>query len=192
MDVMLFLKRDITVISLLAGLVILITAGCGTQQSGKAELAVQVTKAIAVIHGTEGNDVQGIVTFTQESNGIKIVADITGLTPGEHGFHIHELGNCSAPNATSAGGHYNPENKPHGGPNNVERHVGDLGNIVTDKSGHAVYERTDNLISLNGTHSIIGRSIIIHANPDDLKTQPTGNAGPRVACGVIGISSESQ
>jgi Cu-Zn family superoxide dismutase len=183
MDVMLFLKRDITVISLLAGLVILITAGCGTQQSGKAELAVQVTKAIAVIHGTEGNDVQGIVTFTQESNGIKIVADITGLTPGEHGFHIHELGNCSA---------HNPENKPHGGPNNVERHVGDLGNIVTDKSGHAVYERTDNLISLNGTHSIIGRSIIIHANPDDLKTQPTGNAGPRVACGVIGISSESQ
>jgi len=187
---MLIFKHKVTIFSLLV--VVLLMAGCRTQQSGKTESAVQVTRAIAVIHGTEGNDVQGLVTFTQESNGIKIVADITGLTPGEHGFHIHELGNCSAPDATSAGGHYNPEKKSHGGPNDMERHVGDLGNITADESGHAVYERVDNLMSLNGTHSIIGRSIIIHKGPDDLKTQPTGNAGPRVACGIIGIASEGE
>ncbi len=190
MEVMLIFKHKVTIFSLLV--VVLLMAGCRTQQSGKTESAVQVTRAIAVIHGTEGNDVQGLVTFTQESNGIKIVADITGLTPGEHGFHIHELGNCSAPDATSAGGHYNPEKKSHGGPNDMERHVGDLGNITADESGHAVYERVDNLMSLNGTHSIIGRSIIIHKGPDDLKTQPTGNAGPRVACGIIGIASEGE
>lgn len=179
---------------LLPGLVILFIflAGCQTNQLPEMESAVQVTKAIAVLHGTEGNEVSGTVTFTQVEKGIKIVADVSGLTPGQHGFHVHEYGDCSALDATSAGGHYNPENKPHGGPDDAERHVGDLGNITVleDSIGH--YERIDNVISLNGTHSIVGRAVIIHANEDDLTSQPTGNAGPRVACGVIGIAREGE
>lgn len=183
------LKNRLILFSFLAAFILLVS--CQTQQMPQTE-AVQITKAVAVIHGTEGNDVSGTVSFTQEENGIKIVADVSGLTPGEHGFHVHEYGDCTAPDATSAGGHYNPENKPHGAPGDQERHVGDLGNITAQGDSTAHYERVDNVISLNGTHSIIGRAVIIHANADDLTSQPTGNAGPRVACGVIGISGEGQ
>lgn len=152
------------------------------------EPEVMVNKAVCVLHPTEGNHVQGIVTFTRDGSNIKIVADIDGLTPGKHGFHIHQWGDCSKPDGTSAGGHFNPENKDHGGPNDVDRHVGDLGNITADDTGHAHLEMEDNIISFSGTHSIIGRGIVVHAGEDDLKTQPTGDAGARVACGVIGIA----
>lgn len=147
-----------------------------------------VKKAVAVIHPTEGNSVSGTVTFTKVEDGIKIVADISGLTPGKHGFHIHQYGDCSAADGTSAGGHFNPENMKHGGPNAKVRHVGDLGNLDANKDGDAHYERLDNVIAFSGSHDIIGRAIIIHAGNDDLTTQPTGNAGARVACGVIGIA----
>jgi len=147
-----------------------------------------VKKAVAVIHPTEGNSVSGTVTFTKVDNGIKIVADISGLTPGKHGFHIHEYGDCTAKDGTSAGGHFNPENVKHGGPNDKVRHVGDLGNLDAGQDGKAHYERVDNVIAFSGSHDIIGRAIIIHAGEDDLNTQPTGAAGARVACGVIGIA----
>ena len=148
----------------------------------------KVEKAVAVLHPTEGNDVWGTVTFTKVEDGVKIVADISGLMPGKHGFHIHQFGDCSAADGTSAGGHYNPEEKRHGAPDDVQRHVGDLGNLEANSNGEAHYERVDDVISFHGEHSIIGRAVIVHAGQDDLVSQPTGAAGARQACGVIGIA----
>ena len=145
-------------------------------------------KAIAILYPTDGNQVHGTVTFTQADQGVKIVAHIEGLTPGKHGFHIHEYGDCSASDAASAGGHFNPGSKPHGGPTNPNRHAGDIGNITADSAGVAHLEWVDDSMTLTGTGSIIGHGVIVHAKEDDLMTQPTGNAGGRVACGVIGIT----
>ena len=150
-------------------------------------MAGTVNKAVCVVYPTQGNAVTGTVTFTRVSGGVKIVADLQGLTQGKHGIHIHECGDCSAVDGTSAGGHFNPMSKSHGAPMDAMRHEGDMGNIVADASGKAHLEYVDTAISLDGVTSIIGRSVIIHKNEDDLKTQPTGNAGARVACGVIGI-----
>ncbi|RMG48838.1 MAG: superoxide dismutase family protein [Acidobacteria bacterium] len=150
--------------------------------------APKITKAIAVVHPTKGYDVHGVVTFTQTPDGIRVVADIQNLEPGAHGFHIHEFGDCSAEDGTSAGGHFNPTGMPHGGRNAEKRHVGDLGNITADASGRAKVEFVDAHLSFEGPNSIIGRAVIIHAGADDLKSQPSGAAGPRVACGVIGIA----
>jgi len=148
----------------------------------------EIQKAVCVLHPTKGNETGGIITFIQTEDGVKIVADVEGLTPGKHGFHIHQYGDCSAPDGTSTGGHFNPTNEKHGSPDAEERHVGDLGNLVADDNGRAHYERLDKVISLNGPNSIIGRGIIVHAGEDDFVTQPTGNAGARVADGVIGIA----
>jgi len=150
----------------------------------------EITHAVAVLHPTQGSAVSGRVTFTSVLGGVKVVAEVTGLTPGKHGFHIHEFGDCRAADAASAGGHFNPAGKAHGTPSGHERHAGDLGNIEADPAGNARLEWVDPLITLGGPHSIIGRSVILHANEDDLTTQPTGNAGARVACGVIGFAKE--
>jgi len=145
-------------------------------------------KAIAVINPTKGNKVSGIVRFQEVPAGVRVVADLTGLTPGKHGFHIHEYGDCSADDGTSAGGHFNPAKMPHGSPASVERHAGDLGNIEADTDGKAHLDYVDSKISFTGANSIIGRSVVVHEKEDDLKTQPTGAAGARVACGVIGLA----
>jgi len=147
--------------------------------------AVDVKIATAMLHPTEGNNVQGTVTFTKAPNGVRIVAVVRNLEPGKHGFHIHEHGDCSAHDASSAGGHFNPTGKKHGGPDNPERHVGDMGNLEADENGIAHYDRIDELMTLTGKDSIIGRSVVVHAGEDDLHTQPTGNSGARIACGVI-------
>nr|MBD3621032.1 superoxide dismutase family protein [Sunxiuqinia sp.] len=157
---------------------------------GEALDSDRITKAVCDLHPTGGNDVTGTVTFSQSGAGVVVVADVEGLTPGKHGFHIHQYGDCSSLDATSAGGHFNPDEKQHGAPAAEMRHVGDLGNLEADQNGRATYEQVDSSISLNGDHSIIGRAIIVHAGEDDLTSQPTGNAGARVACGVIGISQE--
>lgn len=146
------------------------------------------SKAVAVLHPTDGNTVSGTVTFTNENGAVKVVADLSGLKPGTHGFHIHEFGDCSAKDGTSAGGHFNPGAMPHGAPSDKQRHAGDLGNIVADADGKAHVEVADSVLKLDGDMSIIGRGVIVHAAADDLKTQPTGNAGGRQACGVIGIA----
>jgi len=150
--------------------------------------AQTVTKAVAVLSSTKGNSVSGTVTFTKVDGGVKVVADVTGLTPGLHGFHIHEFGDCSAPDATSAGGHFNPHHMEHGGPDATSHHAGDLGNLEADASGKAHYELMDKTLSLDGADSIVGRGVIVHEKADDMKTQPTGNAGARVACGAIGVA----
>lgn len=142
-------------------------------------------EAVANVKSVGSNDVKGKVTFTQVSGGIRIVADVDGLTPGEHGFHVHEFGDCGGEGASAAGAHFNPTNKKHGGPESPERHVGDLGNLLADRTGHAHYERVDAIIELEGENSIVGRSIMIHADRDDFTTQPTGASGARIGCGVI-------
>jgi len=148
-----------------------------------------VDKAICVINGTAGNEnVRGTVTFTESHDGVMVEARITGLTPGAHGFHVHQYGDLSSTDGKSAGGHYNPEGHEHSGPHATRRHIGDLGNLVADANGIAEYSRFDHELELDGPHSIIGRGVIVHAGEDDLMSQPTGNAGARVGYGVIGVA----
>ncbi len=161
---------------------IFVFAGChSNEHSGR--------HARAELSPTANNNVRGVVDFYETSRGVRVVAKVTGLSPGKHGFHIHEKGDCSAPDASSAGPHFNPTGAKHGGPNDAVRHAGDFGNITADASGNATFETVDKHISFDGPNSIIGRGVIVHANPDDLVSQtPTpGNAGPRVACGVIKV-----
>ena len=157
-------------------------------KDNKADNNTTLLSAVCILYPTEGSETSGIVKFTQTPEGIKIVADVKGLTPGKHGFHIHEFGDCSRLDGKSAGGHFNPDDKKHGAPDGSERHVGDLGNLVAGEDGKAHYEWTDLVISFTGSNSIIGRAIIVHAGKDDLTSQPTGNAGARLACGVIGLA----
>lgn len=146
------------------------------------------TMAVCVVHPLGDSGVKGKVTFTEQVDGVEIVAELTGLAPGKHGFHVHQYGDCSMMDGKCAGGHFNPDGAPHGSPLEARRHVGDLGNVVADENGRAVYKRVDQLISFSGPRSIIGRSIIVHAGEDDLTSQPSGDAGARVGCGVIGIA----
>lgn len=143
------------------------------------------TIASAVLSPASGSQVKGTVTFIREGTKTRVEAKITGLTPGSHGFHIHEKGDCSAADATSAGGHFNPTGASHGGPDDANRHAGDFGNLEADNTGSADYTKTFDNLSFTGDGSIIGKAVIIHGGADDLKTQPSGNAGSRVACGVI-------
>jgi len=158
--------------------------------AGGMSTANNVDRAVAVLHPTEGNRAAGTVIFTQVGDKVRIEGHVEGLTPGKHGFHIHEWGDCSAPDGTSAGGHYNPDDHPHAGPGQMKRHMGDLGNLDANPMGEADYESTDGYVALNGPRAIIGHAVIVHAGEDDLTSQPTGNAGGRVACGVIGISHQ--
>lgn len=173
---------------------VLIAAGCAQQQDQSAETAQQetdFTKAVAVIHPTEGNDISGTVTFTEDTAGVTIEATASGFeSMTKHGFHIHQYGDCTADDATSAGGHYAPDGNEHGEPGPYT-HDGDLGNMVANEDGNASLTMTSKDITLNGPKSIIGRGIIVHANADDLESQPSGAAGPRIGCGVIGIANTS-
>jgi Cu-Zn family superoxide dismutase len=150
-----------------------------------ASLLADGAKAFVEIHPTRGNTVHGRVDFEKVEKGVRVTAHLSGLSPGTHGFHIHEKGDCSSPDASSAGGHFNPTDEPHGAPDDLKRHAGDLGNIEANDKGEASYDRVDTMIALDGPNSIIGRALIIHQDKDDFKTQPTGNAGARIGCGVI-------
>ena len=143
-----------------------------------------VTKATCKLESKSGSKVTGMVTFTKVGDDVQVVGDITGLTPGKHGIHVHEKGDCSAPDAASAGAHFNPTNQHHGGPMTAEHHAGDFGNIEADASGKAHIDWKGKM-SLSGADSIIGRSLVVHEKEDDLKTDPSGNSGARQACGVI-------
>ncbi len=153
--------------------------------SSPATVTIDQENVMAILAPTTGNNAAGSVNFSQQTDGILIKAEITGLTPGSHGFHIHEKGDCSSGDGKSAGGHYNPNSVDHSGPDATMRHVGDLGNIIADANGNAIYQRLDAVVSFSGTNNIIGKAVIIHAGTDDLTSQPTGAAGARVACGVI-------
>lgn len=149
----------------------------------------QVTELIAVIVSTSGSKVAGSVTFAKVEGGVEVTAKVSGLEPNsEHGFHIHELGNVSAEDGTSTGGHYNPEGHDHGMPGAAMTHAGDLGNLKANAEGVAELKIVSKNITLAGPkNAIIGRGVVIHAKLDD-GGQPTGNAGARIGVGVIGIS----
>lgn len=151
-----------------------------------------VTQLVADIHGTSGSDVKGTVTFTKAGSAVEISVKIGGLKPNsEHAFHVHEFGNASSDDGSSAGGHYNPEGHDHGLPDAKDRHAGDLGNLKADDDGNAVKTMTVDNITLAGAHNpIIGRSVVVHAGTDD-GGQPVGNAGGRIGMGVIGVSKVS-
>lgn len=151
-----------------------------------------ITKAVAVLNPTQGGNVKGVVTFTKDGDNLKVVADLEGLTPGKHGFHIHQYGDESSPDGKSAGDHFNPTNQRHGGPTDVQHHMGDMGNIEAQSDGKAHLEMTLSGVSLMGNDSIIGRSVVVHEKEDDMMSQPAGNAGTRLAVGVIGIAQNAQ
>jgi Cu-Zn family superoxide dismutase len=171
--------------------ILIASAVCfGPALSSKAADPAAVHAAVAVLHPTAGQKCHGVVRFTQEGDSVKVVADIEGLSPGQkHAFHIHQYGDCSGPDGMSAGGHYNPEGHQHGLPESENRHAGDLGNAQADSDGKAHYEITVNNVSIMGEKNpILGRAVIVHAKTDD-GSQPTGNAGGRIACGVIGVAN---
>lgn len=144
--------------------------------------------AEAVLKPTQGNTASGTVSFRQEGSNVVVNARFSGLTPGAHGFHIHDKGDCSAPDATSAGGHFNPGGKPHGHPDHADHHAGDMPQLMADASGNASLTASLTGVTIgDGAANIVGRGVIVHAAPDDFKTQPTGNSGARVACGVIAM-----
>jgi len=161
----------------------------GHEHGALAATPAPIRYAVAVLDPTAGSQCHGVIRFTQDGDAVKVVADIEGLTPGQlHAIHVHDFGDCTAPDATSAGSHYNPEGHAHGLPTSTERHAGDLGNLPADKDGKTHYEITVTSCSVAGSKNpILGRSVIVHAKVDD-GGQPVGNAGARIACGVIGVA----
>lgn len=149
------------------------------------EPSATLASASAALKPASGSQVTGTVNFTESTEGLRLVADISGLGAGKHGFHVHEKGDCSDPAAKSAGDHFNPGAQPHGAPDASARHAGDLGNITADDKGHATLDTTLQGVSLSGPNGLVGRGLIVHAQEDDLSSQPSGNAGARVACAVI-------
>jgi len=143
--------------------------------------------ALAIIESKSDSKVTGKAIITQLPSGqVRVEVTISGATPGTHGLHIHDKGDCSAPDATSAGGHFNAAGNPHAAPSDAKRHNGDLGNIEIGKDGTGkLVITTDMLTVTEGPNSVVGRSVIFHEKADDLKTQPTGNAGARWGCGVV-------
>ena len=171
-----------------ANLVLLVVITMFLFQCQKVEIkSPNLTQAVAVLQPTEGNNIKGYVFFHENANEpTTINVKLWGLKPGLHGFHIHTFGDLRDPAGKSAGGHFNPYEKPHSAPWNKERHVGDLGNIRAHANGTVDTSWTDSIIRLSGNSSILGRAVVVHAGQDDLVSQPTGNAGARVAVGVIG------
>lgn len=146
--------------------------------------------AKASLSPSAGSSVKGDLTLTNEGTAVSIRGEITGLEPGkEHGFHVHELGDCSLPDFRSAGEHFNPTKDPHGGPKSDARHLGDIPNIKADANGRASVDISVKGVTLQDKDGapteILGKALVVHARPDDYKTQPSGDSGDRIACGVI-------
>ena len=158
--------------------------------------------AVARVDPLDGSGVEGEVTFQPEGEGVRVMASLTGLSEGAHGFHVHENGDCGAADTDddgteepggAAGGHYNPGDDPHGAPTDPpgEHHIGDMGNITADASGAAELDTTFSFLTLSGPESIVGKALIVHGGRDDLTSQPSGDAGARVGCGIIELDPAS-
>lgn len=160
-------------------LTVLLAACAGGESTGPA--------AVAQLEPTKGNNASGTVRFVQAGNRVLVTGEFKGLTPNaEHGFHVHEKGDCSSGDGMSAGGHFNPLLKPHGMHTSTERHVGDMPNLRADAKGTATIRAELDVMTVGeGPTGIIGKGLIVHRDPDDYKSQPVGNAGPRIACAVI-------
>ncbi len=152
----------------------------------------ETTSAVAMIYPTSNSDgaLNGQIRIQETDSGIVVIGGINGLTPGEHALHIHQFGDCTEPDGSSAGGHFNPLGTQHGKRGEGEFHAGDLANITADDNGTATFELSGETYTRQWMKSIIGRGVIIHAGADDFTSQPSGAAGARVACGVVGIAGE--
>jgi len=164
--------------------------GAGEQRDTRAEAPVaraEIKPSKAAADDANVPDVSGVVRFRQTGDQtVRVMVDLKGLPPNStHGFHIHEKGDLSAPDLTTAGAHFNPGGGKHGGLKSDDRHAGDLGNIQSDAQGNAKMEITAHGVSIDGENSIVGRSVLVHAQADDLKTDPSGESGARIAGGVI-------
>jgi len=162
-------------------------AAGGTMPEGMGPAPATIS-ATAELKPTQGNQTAGTLTFAPVDGGVRVTGQVSGLPPrSEHGFHVHENGDCSAPDASSAGGHFNPAATAHGRVGQGEHHAGDSDNITANEDGVATVDTLLQVVTLGdatGT-DIIGKAVIVHADADDYTTQPTGNAGGRLACGVI-------
>jgi Cu-Zn family superoxide dismutase len=165
----------------------LYTAGCSSTSSTTSRTAAAGPQARATIEPKSGSNVRGWATFTERSTGgVAVVVHIENAPPGVHGLHLHEKGDCSAPDASSAGGHFNPGGMPHAGPSDTMRHAGDFGNITIEANGTGHLELVSDLLTVRpGPNSVVGKAVVFHEKVDDLKTQPSGNAGARLGCGVV-------
>jgi len=149
-------------------------------------VAAPVAPAVAHAVLQSGSGVGGTVTFTEQGGTVTVEAHLTGVKAGDHGFHVHETGDCSAADYKSAGGHFNPTAAPHGAPSDAAHHAGDLGNIAIAADGSGTLSISSAMLSVAaGPNSVVGKAVIVHEKADDLKTQPTGDAGGRIACGVV-------
>ena len=155
--------------------------------AGCQSMSTDGPKASAMLAPTKGSNVRGSVTFAESGSRLRVIAAVSGLAPNsEFGFHIHEAGDCSSGDGMSAKGHFNPQGKPHAHAGTPERHAGDLPSLKSDANGNATINVVLDIITVSpGPTSVVGRGLIVHAQPDDFKTQPTGNAGARSACAVI-------
>ena len=155
--------------------------------AGCQSIPEDAPRATANVQPTKNGKASGTVDFHQIGDKVRVVANVSGLVPGrQHGFHIHEVGDCSSGDGMSTKGHFNPLGKPHAHPSTAERHAGDLPALQGDATGHAKIEADLDVITVTaGPTSVVGRGLIVHADPDDYKTQPTGNAGARIGCAVI-------
>lgn len=156
-------------------------------QPGSEASSAPAEYAEAEILPTEGQATGGLIKLTRDGEGVRMEGTVTGLEPGAHGFHIHEKGDCSAPDASSAGGHFEPADDPHGAPEDPpdQHHLGDFGNITAGENGEVEVNITDPELRMSGPDSIIGKAIVVHAGRDDLESQPSGDSGARIGCGVI-------
>jgi Cu-Zn family superoxide dismutase len=153
-------------------------------------LAVRPTaaadSATASIRGPEGSSLAGAATFTRTATGVHVNVELENAPPGVHGFHLHDQGDCSAPDFTSAGGHFNPTHAAHGGPDAPIHHAGDFGNITVGPDGRGRLELDSTMLTVApGPNSVLGKAVILHEKADDLTSQPTGAAGARIGCGVV-------
>jgi len=154
--------------------------------AGCAAMAPSGPSAVADLAATKGNNTTGTVSFTPKGGKVLVQAKVSGLPPGSHGFHLHEKGDCSSGDGMSTGGHFNPHGKPHAHPSTPDRHAGDLPMLEADAYGNATLVAELDVIAVGGgAADVIGKGLIVHKDPDDFRTQPTGNAGARIACGVV-------
>ena len=158
---------------------VLLISACATTPSGPS--------ATAQLTATIGNVTNGTVMFTQQGTKVRITGEIKGLKPmSEHGFHVHEKGDCSSGDGMSTAGHFNPFGKAHGAHDHSVNHAGDLPSLKADAAGTVRFSFESSTLTVgSGPADVIGRGLIVHRDPDDYKTQPTGNSGPRLACAVI-------
>ena len=169
-------------LTLILGAVLLGTVACASGNGSSA-----TNSAVAQLQNTMGNSVSGTVNFLQSGGKVQVSGEIRGLKPNaEHGFHVHEKGDCSSSDGSSAGGHFNPDGRAHGNPGAAVHHAGDLAGLKSDSAGVARFSFESATITVgSGSGNVVGRSLIVHSDPDDYTTQPTGNSGGRMACAVI-------